>query len=245
MGDDEWMSRLKRFAASGIWPSDAGPVTSVTTTASPSSPVQSPRQPALTLSMFDRQRFGGTHSAVAKPNLVSQKPCQPLPCPAVTSSSASTGSTSIYTVIPSSPDETYTITPGTPRTPSPGEVSVRTTTSGSPSPSEAALRTTTAGCISPAQTPTTMSTVVASSVGEDLAGPASASFWLPVEMKNSIPVQDQRWIVSALYHAGKLLPDLKLWYEPPVPLHILVGSNTRTLFHPPAHGVDALPPVES
>ncbi|XP_036419498.1 uncharacterized protein LOC118803096 [Colossoma macropomum] len=258
MGDDEWMSRLKRFAASGIWPSDAGnrpaprqkkwydlyqkiekcplqsrgqttlfrgyrscncgfhiirapshPVTSVTTTASPSSPVQSPRQPALTLSMFDRQRFGGTHSAVAKPNLVSRKPCQPLPCPAVTSSSASTGSTSIYTVIPSSPDETYTITPGTPRTPSPGEVSVRTTTSGSPSPSEAALRTTTAGCISPAQTPTTMSTVVASSVGEDLAGPASASFWLPVEMKNSIPVQDQRWIASALYHAWKAAPQLK------------------------------------
>ena len=24
MGDDEWMSRLKMFAASGVWPADAG-----------------------------------------------------------------------------------------------------------------------------------------------------------------------------------------------------------------------------
>lgn len=24
MGDEEWMSRLRRFAASGVWPSEAG-----------------------------------------------------------------------------------------------------------------------------------------------------------------------------------------------------------------------------
>ncbi|KAJ8384473.1 hypothetical protein AAFF_G00204940 [Aldrovandia affinis] len=44
-----------------------------------------------------------------------------------------------------------------------------------------------------------------------------APFWLPGEMRKTIPVQDQRWIASTVFHVGKLHPDVKLWYEPPVP----------------------------
>ncbi|KAB5528393.1 hypothetical protein PHYPO_G00139710 [Pangasianodon hypophthalmus] len=39
---------------------------------------------------------------------------------------------------------------------------------------------------------------------------------LPNEMRKMIPLQDQRWIASALYHGGRLRSGLKLWYEPPV-----------------------------
>ncbi|KAL7844989.1 hypothetical protein SRHO_G00235290 [Serrasalmus rhombeus] len=111
MGDDEGMSHLKRFAASGIRPSDAG------NRLSPRQkkwydlyqkiekcPQQSRGQ--TTLFCGYRNRNFGFHII------------RPLPYPAVTSSSTSTGSTYIYAVIPSSPDETY-ITPGTP---SPGEL---------------------------------------------------------------------------------------------------------------------------
>jgi len=40
---------------------------------------------------------------------------------------------------------------------------------------------------------------------------------LPAEMRKTIPSQDQRWIESTLFQSGRLRPDLKLWYEPPVP----------------------------
>ncbi|KAJ8010710.1 hypothetical protein DPEC_G00077940 [Dallia pectoralis] len=49
-------------------------------------------------------------------------------------------------------------------------------------------------------------------------GPAplpTPDFWLPVRMKESIPVQDQQWIASTLFPSGKLCHNLKLWYEPP------------------------------
>lgn len=36
-------------------------------------------------------------------------------------------------------------------------------------------------------------------------------------MRKTIPSQDQRWISSVLFHEARLQPDLKLWYEPPVP----------------------------
>lgn len=45
----------------------------------------------------------------------------------------------------------------------------------------------------------------------------AANFWLPSEMRKTIPVQDQRWISNTLFRSGKLRPDLKLWYNPPVP----------------------------
>ncbi|MCJ8733124.1 hypothetical protein PDJAM_G00219470 [Pangasius djambal] len=40
---------------------------------------------------------------------------------------------------------------------------------------------------------------------------------LPPEMRKTIPLQDQRWVASTLYHGGRLRSGLKLWYEPPVP----------------------------
>lgn len=43
----------------------------------------------------------------------------------------------------------------------------------------------------------------------------AAAYWLPGEKKN-IPVQDQKCISNKLFLSGKLWPDLKLWYEPPV-----------------------------
>lgn len=50
------------------------------------------------------------------------------------------------------------------------------------------------------------------------SSPADSSIpALPAEMRKTIPSQDQRWIVSTLFQAGRLWPDLKLWYEPPVP----------------------------
>lgn len=59
---------------------------------------------------------------------------------------------------------------------------------------------------------------------------ASASFWLPGEMSKTIPVQDQRWIANTLFHSGKLRPDLKLWYEPPVPALIYHQTPTPDRF---------------
>lgn len=59
---------------------------------------------------------------------------------------------------------------------------------------------------------------------------ASASFWLPGELGKTIPAQDQRWIANTLFHSGKLRPDLKLWYEPPVPALIYHQTPTPDRF---------------
>ena len=59
---------------------------------------------------------------------------------------------------------------------------------------------------------------------------ATASVWLPGELSKSIPVQDQRWISNTLFHSGKLRPDLKLWYEPPVPALIYHQTPTPDRF---------------
>ncbi|MEQ2230524.1 hypothetical protein ILYODFUR_030245 [Ilyodon furcidens] len=60
-------------------------------------------------------------------------------------------------------------------------------------------------------------------------------------MRKTIPVQDQRWMGNTLFHAGKVRPDLKLWYEPPVP---------ALIYHQPAREfkpwkTNAVPPPES
>ncbi len=59
---------------------------------------------------------------------------------------------------------------------------------------------------------------------------ASASFWLPGELGKTIPVQDQGWIANTLFHSGKLRPDLKLWYEPPIPALIYHQTPTPDRF---------------
>lgn len=62
-----------------------------------------------------------------------------------------------------------------------------------------------------------------------------ACVWLPGKMMMTIPVQDHKWILQSLFHCGRLLPDLKLWYEPPAPSLIYQQLPTpdrfRLLFH--------------
>ncbi|CAL8329097.1 unnamed protein product [Merluccius merluccius] len=65
-------------------------------------------------------------------------------------------------------------------------------------------------------------------------------FWLPAEMKKTIPQQDQRWIASTLWSNQRLRPDVKLWYEPPAPALIYNQAPTPERFI--AH---RLLPVES
>ncbi|XP_068594396.1 uncharacterized protein [Cebidichthys violaceus] len=49
-------------------------------------------------------------------------------------------------------------------------------------------------------------------------------------MSKTLPLQDQRWIANTLFHSGKLRPDLKLWYEPPVPALIYHQTPTPDRF---------------
>ena len=65
-----------------------------------------------------------------------------------------------------------------------------------------------------------------------LGAEAADSFWLPVRMRESIPVQDQKWIANTLYHSKKLQTDLKLWYEPPLPALIYHQTPTPNPFSP-------------
>ncbi|XP_059893234.1 uncharacterized protein LOC132446791 isoform X2 [Gadus macrocephalus] len=63
---------------------------------------------------------------------------------------------------------------------------------------------------------------------------APDQFWLQVEMRKTIPQQDQRWIASTLWRNQRLRPDVQLWYEPPVPALIYnqVPSPDRFFMHP-------------
>ncbi|XP_037830456.1 vegetative cell wall protein gp1-like [Kryptolebias marmoratus] len=104
--------------------------------------------------------------------------------------------------------------PSSVRCPSPSPSSVRC-----PSPSPSSLRCPSVAPFS--RMPThTCETVSSEEPTASLLQPAAAgdaaSFWLPSEMRKSIPVQDQRWVSNTLFKSGKLHPDLKLWYEPPV-----------------------------
>ena len=49
-------------------------------------------------------------------------------------------------------------------------------------------------------------------------------------MKETIPVQDQRWIASTLFQSGKLRLNLKLWYEPPASALIYHQAPTPDRF---------------
>ncbi|KAB5574970.1 hypothetical protein PHYPO_G00215240 [Pangasianodon hypophthalmus] len=245
MGDQEWMSRLRQFASTGVWPSEAGnrpaphqkkwydlfqridkcpaqargqtslfggvqsclcgfhlprgtsdqPASTSGAAPTPTS-AQTTRRPPLNISMFTKPWFGGTHSAAAKPN--SSSASSPLSESASPSPSASvTASTH-----PSSTLKASSFPPSTVRaSPSPSE-SLRA----SPSPSESGDPITSAA---PSGVPTS-----APPAPDDGSGSVSS---LPPEMRKTIPLQDQRWIASTLYHGGRLRSGLKLWYEPPVP----------------------------
>ncbi|XP_058251159.1 uncharacterized protein LOC131356260 [Hemibagrus wyckioides] len=77
---------------------------------------------------------------------------------------------------------------------------------------------------------------VASASATPAAGDESGSLSsLPLEMRKTIPLQDQRWIASTLFHGGRLRPDLQLWYEPPVPSLIYHQAPTLDRFF--THGL--------
>ncbi|XP_053091155.1 uncharacterized protein LOC113534513 isoform X1 [Pangasianodon hypophthalmus] len=276
MGDQEWMSRLRQFASTGVWPSEAGnrpaprqkkwydlfqridkcpaqargqtslfggvqsclcgfhlprgtsdqPASTSGAAPTPTS-AQTTRRPPLNISMFTKPRFGGTHSAAAKPNVniprrklghQSSSASSPLSESASPSPSASvTAGTHPSSTLKASsfPPSTVRASPSPSESvrasPSPSE-SVRASPSpsesvrASPSPSESGDPITSAA---PSGVPTS-----APPAPDDGSGSVSS---LPPEMRKTIPLQDQRWIASTLYHGGRLRSGLKLWYEPPVP----------------------------
>ncbi|XP_045920358.1 selenoprotein V-like isoform X2 [Micropterus dolomieu] len=183
--------------------SDSDPgATSASAAASAATP-RSFLRPPLSLSMFTKSRFGGSKSDSLKPNLVAR------------------------------------------RTPSPSPSSVRTPSSSplppSPLPSPSSVRTPSSSRLLAPSSVRTPSPSVSSSLAvapdesggvPSAAAAVAASVWLPGELSKTIPVQDHRWIASTLFPSGKLRPDVKLWYEPPV------------LLHPSADGVDAILSVE-
>nr|XP_020514699.1 uncharacterized protein LOC110003528 [Labrus bergylta] len=63
-----------------------------------------------------------------------------------------------------------------------------------------------------------------------LAAPGPDLPWLPVKMRMTIPLQDQRWISAALWRNQRLRTDLKLWYEPPGPALIYHQAPTPERF---------------
>ncbi|KAK3563113.1 hypothetical protein QTP86_016353 [Hemibagrus guttatus] len=71
------------------------------------------------------------------------------------------------------------------------------------------------------------STSAAPAAPGDESGSVSS---LPLKLKKTIPLQDQRWIASTLFHGGRLRPDLQLWYEPPVPSLIYHQAPTPGRF---------------
>ncbi|KAB5555129.1 hypothetical protein PHYPO_G00029970 [Pangasianodon hypophthalmus] len=188
---------------------------------------QTTRRPPLNISMFTKPRFGGTHSAAAKPNVniprrklghQSSSASSPLSESASPSPSASvTAGTHPSSTLKASsfPPSTVRASPSPSESvrasPSPSE-SVRASPSpsesvrASPSPSESGDPITSAA---PSGVPTS-----APPAPDDGSGSVSS---LPPEMRKTIPLQDQRWIASTLYLGGRLWSGLKLWYEPPVP----------------------------
>ncbi|XP_032439662.1 uncharacterized protein LOC116733080 [Xiphophorus hellerii] len=291
MGDGEWMARLKAFASTGVWPSNAGnrpaprqkkwhdiyqkiekcpmQVRGQTTlfgasvtcdcgfhTVKPAlQPPSAP--PSLTpqsvgsqsnsgdtatatrcflrsppsLSRFTKSYFGGSLSDSVKPNLVARKTPSPSPSsvrsPSPSPSSVRSPSPSPSSVRSPSPFPSSvrspSPSPSSVRSPSPSPSSVRSpspfpSSVRSPSPSPSSVRSPSVAPSSQTHSGKTVASEQPStSLLQPAAGDNAASFWLPSEMRKTIPVQDQRWISNTLFKSGKLRPDLKLWYEPPAP----------------------------
>ncbi|XP_043092075.1 vegetative cell wall protein gp1-like [Puntigrus tetrazona] len=179
-------------------------------------------RPSSTLSMFTKSRYSGSQLSSLKPNLVERKTPSPSP------SSVRTPSASPPSPSPS-PSSVRTLTVATVRTPCPSPSFVRTPSASppSPSPSPSSVRTPTVATVrTPRPFPSSEEPRrVQPTPAEDLA-----SVRLPVELGKTIPVQDQRWIANTLFHSGKLRPDLKLWYEPPIPALIYHQTPTPDRF---------------
>ncbi|XP_043078372.1 uncharacterized protein LOC122327230 [Puntigrus tetrazona] len=207
-------------------------------------------RPSSTLSMFTKSRYSGSQLSSLKPNLVERKTPSPSP------SSVRTPSASPPSPSPS-PSSVRTLTVATVRTPCPSPSSVRTPSASppSPSPSPSSVRTPTVATVrTPRPFPSSVRTASSSSSSPRPPSPSLlqthvpapfseeprrvqptpaedlASVRLPVELGKTIPVQDQRWIANTLFHSGKLRPDLKLWYEPPIPALIYHQTPTPDRF---------------
>ncbi|RXN22060.1 hypothetical protein ROHU_036759 [Labeo rohita] len=212
-------------------------------------------RPPPSLSMFTKSRFGGSQLASLKPNLVERRTPSPSPSsvrtPSPSPPSPSPSPSSVRTVSPSSssvrtpspsPSSMSTKPKGPVRTPSPSPSSVRTPSPSpssvrTPSPSPSSMSTKPKGPVrTPSPSPSSLQTHIPAPFSEECGrvqpapAEASASFWLPGELGKTIPVQDQRWIANTLFHSGKLRPDLKLWYEPPVPALIYHQTPTPDRF---------------
>ncbi|XP_060943163.1 uncharacterized protein LOC133020572 [Limanda limanda] len=282
MGDEEWMSRLRRFAVEGAWPADAGnrpaprqkkwhdlflkiekcplqlrgqrslfggpqtcncgfhikkPSVSVSSSvtpqpgpssASPSiTPGQPLRKPPLRLESFTKPRFGGSHGALAQPNLASawQRGIK------TTTGTPSPGHSPrhyIQTVSPLSlPPSTVSATTSTSCVTSAAtgarvSTAISLDTSSAPpapvdSASDECVSSAATSVAGPSAHPTPNPEPLAAHLMSAAAIAASEPGWLPAKLKKTIPAQDQKWISAALWKNNRLRSDLKLWYDPPTP----------------------------
>ncbi|XP_065805223.1 uncharacterized protein [Labrus bergylta] len=215
----------------GQGPSSAAAAAAASSASTSAGPVQ---RPALNLAMFTKPRFGGSHGAALKPNLtVARKPAKPListststttnfgtatPTSGRTSSPAQSPRKYIRTSspfsLPPTPVSSASIIP-----PATAAVVTAAPSSASSDPSVCASSTTPG--------PDPLSNMSAEDV---LAAPGPDLPWLPVKMRKTIPLQDQRWISAALWRNQRLRTDMKLWYEPPGPALIYHQAPTPQRF---------------
>ncbi|XP_052441064.1 uncharacterized protein LOC127979568 [Carassius gibelio] len=190
----------------------------VTGEASQSTPAQSTpsvsdvscpaKRPKLTLSMFEKSRFGGSHVAAAKPNLSTQRK---------TSQMLEHSSSATVSCPPSDPHP--------PPSPKPHQPVIQSSSSFFLPPPQSSQR------IKKTATPSTVSenTVVrspqVSSQPEDL----------PLLWPQTMPQQDQKWVSEALFRVGakgklELRENLQLWYHPPPPALLYHQAPTPDRF---------------
>ncbi|XP_026110189.1 uncharacterized protein LOC113083132 [Carassius auratus] len=190
----------------------------VTGEASQSTPAQSTpsvsdvscpaKRPKLTLSMFEKSRFGGSHVAAVKPNLSTQRK---------TSQMLEHSSSATVSCPPSDPHP--------PPSPKPHQPVIQSSSSFFLPPPQSSQR------IKKTATPSTVSenTVVrspqVSSQPEDL----------PLLWPQTMPQQDQKWVSEALFRVGakgklELRENLQLWYHPPPPALLYHQAPTPDRF---------------
>ncbi|XP_030193750.1 uncharacterized protein LOC115529281 [Gadus morhua] len=176
--------------------------------------------------MFEKARFGGTLSAAAKPNVnLTRRPVERPSSPATVPAGRSTPcATPPQVTPPSSPRFYRPVSPFSLPPSSPVMSAVRTSSSplvvSDTSPAPPGLLPAPPGPLPAPPGPLPAPPGPLPAPPGPLPAPPLAApdqFWLPVEMRKTIPQQDQRWIASTLWRNQWLRPDVQLWYEPPVP----------------------------